>query len=260
MKKILSLLILFVLILTGCSKKKEETALEKILNRDLLIVGVKTDAKPFGFISETTGEHAGFDIDVARYIAQDLLGSERKVKFVGVTASNRIEAITSGEVDIVIATMSIIPQRQYLIDFSKPYYIAGQTALVKKDSDVRTFADLGRKTTIVVLGTTAEKNIRRIIPTAQIIGYKTNKEAFMAFENGVGDAISNDDTILSSFLHEHNDKYKMLKNRISREPYAIGLKQSDTEDNELKRLLDIIITRMHRDGTIKNLKKKWQLK
>ena len=259
MKKLFSLLILFVLLLTSCGKKKEETSLEKILNRDLLIVGVKTDAKPFGFISETTGEHAGFDIDVARYVAQDLLGSERKIKFVSVTPSTRIEAITSGEVDMVIATMSIVPQRQYLIDFSKPYYIAGQTALVKKDSDVRTFADLGKKTTIVVLGTTAEKNLRRIIPTAKIIGYKTNKEAFRAFEEGVGDAISNDDTILSSFVSNHNE-YKMLKNRISREPYAIGFKKSETEDNELKRLLDIIITRMHKDGTIKELKNKWQLK
>ena len=259
MKKLLSLLILFVLLLTSCGKKKEETALEKILNRDLLIVGVKTDAKPFGFISETTGENAGFDIDVARYVAQDLLGSERKVKFVGVDASSRIEAITSEQVDIVIATMSIDQQRQLFIDFSKPYYIAGQTALIKEDSDVKTFADLARKTTIVVLGTTAEKNLRRIIPTAKIIGYKTNKEAFQAFENGIGDAISNDDTILSGFLINHSG-YKMLRNRISREPYAIGLKKSETDDNELKRLLDIIITRMHKDGTIKELKNKWQLK
>lgn len=260
MKKLLSLLILFLLVLTSCGKKeKEETALEKIIKRDMLIVGVKTDAKPFGFISESTGEHAGFDIDVARYVAQDLLGSERKIKFVGVNASSRIEAITSGQVDMVIATMSIDPQRSLLIDFSKPYYIAGQTALVKEDCEAKTFADLARKTTIVVLGTTAERNIRRIIPTAKIVGYKTNKEAFRAFENGIGDAISNDDTILSGFLINH-DGYKMLKNRISREPYAIGLKKSETNDDELKRLLDIIITRMHKDGTIKELKNKWQLK
>lgn len=259
MKKILSILILSLLFLTSCSKKQEESAYDKIIKRDILIVGVKEDSKPFGYISNVTNEHEGFDIDIARYIAQDLLGSERKIKFIGVTPDKRIEAITSGEVDMVIATLSITPQRQYLIDFTQPYYMAGQTALVKEDSDIYTFADLKNKTTIVVLGSTAEKNIRRIIPTAKIIGYKNYKDAFNAFEQGKGDAISSDNTILSGYLMDHSG-YRMLKNKISKEPYAVGIKQSETDDNKLKKNLNIIITRMHKDGTIKSLKKKWQLK
>lgn len=257
MKKFLCLLILSLLLLTSCGKKEEKSALDKIIERDVLIVGVKDDSKPFGFISKATGEIEGFDIDIARYIAKDLLGSERKIKLVPITTNNRIEAVTSGEVDMVIATMSITPQRQYLIDFSEPYYLAGQTALVKEDSDIHTFSDLKRKTIIISLGSTAEKNIRRIIPTARIVGYKTYKEAFQAFEEGKGDAISSDDSILSGLIMDKKG-YRILKNKISYEPYAIGIKQYD--DKKLKSNLDVIITRMKKDRTIKALKQKWHLK
>lgn len=259
MKKIFSLLILSLLLLTGCTKKdKIEDTYDKIVKRDLLIVGVKEDSKPLGFISEITNEHEGFDIDIARYIAQDILGSERKIKFVGVTPSTKVEAITSGKVDMVIAAMTVTPQRQYFVDFSDPYYIAGQSAIVKEDSNIHTFSDLKKKTTIVVLGSTAESNIRRITPTAKIIGYKNYDEAFKALEEGIGDAMSTDNTILSGYLIDHKG-YRMLKNKISKEPYAIGIKQTENE-KKLKNNLNVIINRMHKDGTIKSLKEKWNLK
>jgi len=259
MKKIFSILILSLLLLTGCTKKEEiEDSYDKIVKRDLLIVGVKEDSKPLGYISEITKEHEGFDIDIARYIAQDILGSERKIKFIGVTPSTKVEAITSGQVDMVIAAMSVTPQRQYFIDFSDPYYVAGQSAIVIKYSNIHTFSDLKKKTTIVVLGSTAESNIRRIIPTAKIIGYKNYDEAFKALEEGIGDAMSTDNTILSGYLIDH-EGYRMLKNKISTEPYAIGIKQTENE-KKLKNNLNVIINRMHKDGTIKSLKEKWNLK
>ncbi len=257
MKKLISLLILSLILLTGCGKKQEISTYDKIVERDYLLVGITTESKPFGFISETTNEPEGFDIDVARYIAKDMLDSERKIEFVQISPEERIEAITSGQVDMVIATLSITPQRQYFINFTQPYYMAGQTALVREDSDIHTFSDLKDKTTIIILGTTAEKNIRGIIPTAKIIGFKSYSNAFRAFEEGSGDAISTDNTILSGFMMDHSG-YRILKNKISKEPYGIGIKQTD-DDTKLKRNLDIIINRMHKDGTLKHLKEKWQL-
>ncbi len=258
MKKILCfIIILSLFIITGCGKKTVKTSLDKIVDRDLLIVGVSSNSKPFGFKSTTTGNIEGFDVDIARYIAKDLIGNERKIEFVEVTPNTRIEAVTSSRVDMVIATMTVTPQRQFLIDFSQPYYIAGQTALVRDDSDIFSFSDLKRKSIIVVLGTTAEKNIRNIIPNAKIVGYKDYSSAFQAFKEGKADAISTDDTILSGFLADNNTGFRMLKNRISREPYAVGIKQQD--DKKLKNALDVIVTRMKKDGTINSLKKKWHL-
>ena len=256
MKKLLSIIVMLLLFLTSCGKKEAEpNTLDKIINRNLLIAGVRQDAGPFGYMNEQ-GQNEGFDIDVARYIAKKLTGSEKNVKFVTVTSNTRIEAVTSGEVDMVIATMSNTESRRYLIDFSIPYYIAGQTAVVKNDSKIYTFADLRDRTTIVVLGSTSEQNLRRIIPTARIVGYSDYKEAFKALKEGKGDALSTDDTIISGFMAK-NKGYRALESRLSTEHYSIGIKQTD--DKLLKHSLDSIITEMKNNGTLKQLKDKWNL-
>ena len=164
----------------------------------------------------------------------------------------------NGDVDIVVATMSATPQREYLIDFSIPYYIAGQTALVRNGSKVNTITDLRRKTTIVVLGSTSERNLRRIIPTSRLIGFKDHKSAFSAFLNGQGDAISSDDALLRGFLIDHPHKNRMLKNRISKEFYSVGIRKEEDND-KLKQHINMSITRMNKDGTLKHLKHKWGL-
>lgn len=258
MKRILlSLLIFTCILLTGCIKKEEKSQIAQIMERGHLIVGVSNNSKPFGFTDEITKEYEGFDIDIAKEIAKDIVGNERKIEFIPVTPASRIEAITSGKVDMVIATMTITPQRQYLIDFSEPYYVAGQTAIVKSDSNIHHFADLRKKTTIVVLGTTSEQNIRRIIPMAKLSGYMDYTEAFQAFKEGHADAISTDNTILTGFLMD-NKGYRILRNKISHEPYGVGMKKNDN-DPSLKRNVNITIKRIQKDGTLKALKNKWEV-
>ncbi len=256
MKKIISLLILPIFLFTGCTFKKSMSTYDKIIKNDTLVVGVKTDTKPFGFINEKTGKNEGYDVDVAKYIVRDLLGSEDKITFVSVTPNTRLEAVTSGNVDMVIATMSVTPQRQLLIDFSVVYYVAGQTAVVKKSSNINTFHDLKNKKVIIVIGTTAEQNIKRVVPKVKILGYKTYEEAFDALKKGKGDAFITDDTILSDFVYKNND-YKMLKGKLSIEPYAIGLKKDESQ--KLKQAVDAIIRRMNKDGTLKYLNRKWHM-
>lgn len=256
-KILLSLLIFSCLFLTACIKKEEKTQLAQIIEKDHIVVGVSENSKPFGYIDETTGDYEGFDIDIAKEIAKDILGSERKIKFIPVTPSSRIEAITSNEVDMVIATMTITPQRQYLIDFSDHYYVAGQTAVVREDSNIHHFADLKKKNTIIVLGTTSEQNIRRINPLARLSGYKDYTEAFQAFKEGHAEAISTDNTLLTGFVMD-NKGYRLLRNKISQEPYGVGIRKNE-KDSSLKRSINITIKRIHKDGTLKELKNKWSV-
>jgi len=261
MKKIiLSILIIALISLTGCTKKKDfVSSYDKIIEKDILIIGVREDARPFGYISSQSKERKGFDIDLARLIAKDILDSERKIEFVSVDVNTRLEAVTSGQVDMVIATMSITPQRQYFVDFTIPYYIAGQTAIVRKNSKINSFFDLKDKEINIVLGTTAEKNIRKLFPTAKLIGHKTYKDAYESFKNGVGDAFSTDNTILAGLIDDEDyEDFKILQKKISQEPYAIAIKRNeDVEDLKLKKNLNIIINRLRNDGTLKELEEKW---
>ena len=257
MKQILSIFFALILLFstTACTANKKTTNLmEQILKNDKIVVGVKYDSKPFGF-KDKNGNLQGFDIELAKKIAKHILGDENKVEFVQVTPSSRILTLTSGKVDMIIATMSITPQRQHVVSFSTPYYIAGQALMTPLSSDIDGLTDLRDKRVIVVLGTTAERNIKQLVPSSIIKGYKTDNEAYDALKAGKGDALINDDTILVGLLSE-DSSMKILSKRYTQEPYAIAFRQ-DEESESLRLNINHILEHMQMSGELNRLKNKW---
>lgn len=257
MKKIFFLSLSLIIFLTGCgfnSHKSQIDKLEQIKHRGKLIVGVKYDSKPFGFINEKN-QVQGFDIDVAREMAKTILGDSNAVEFKQVTASNRIFMLTSDAVDIVIATMTINPKRLEVVDFSQPYYVAGQAIMIPQNSTIRGIKDLNHKKVIIVLGSTSERNIRMMAPEAIIQGFRTYNDAFSALKAGRGNALTTDDSILYGFV-ESDKNFKILPERYTKEPYGIAIKKG-SETETLRMTIDEILYRIEKDGTLKNIKNKW---
>ena len=254
--KLLSVIALcFMLLIAGCTKKEDTSdALDRIIERGKIVVGVKYDTKPFGYINEKQ-ELVGFDIDLAKYIAKSLLGDENKVEFKRVTPSNRILTLNSEQIDMIIATMTVTNQRESIIDFSIPYYIAGQAILVPEYSKIESIQDLNGKKVIVVFGTTAEENLRLISPDINIIGFKTYTKGYEALKQSKADAMASDDTILLGFALNDNS-VKLLPKRYTKEPYAVGFKK-DIASEKLKSKVDFILKNMIISGELNSLKNKW---
>lgn len=255
-KLLLSVITLGLMFLaTGCNKNEEGgDVLSQIQKRGKLIVGVKYDTKPFGYL-ESNQILAGFDVDLAKYIAKELLGDEAKIEFKQVTPSSRILALNSGEVDMVIATMTVTPQRKEVVDFSIPYYAAGQAILVPNSSKITSISDLNGKRVIIVFGTTSEKNLRLRVPDANIIGFRTYTGAYTALKQGRADAMTSDDSILMGFALADNS-VKMLPQRYTKEPYAVAFKKGASSTRLLERVNDII-SDMQRSGQLNQIKAKW---
>ncbi|MEI8377740.1 MAG: transporter substrate-binding domain-containing protein [bacterium] len=257
MKKLLLLSLSLIIFLAGCSFKSDQPQmdkLDKIKQRGKLIVGVKYDSKPFGFVNEKN-QVQGFDIDIAREMAKSILGDPNAVEFKQVTSSNRIFMLTSDAIDVVIATMTINPKRLEVVDFSQPYYIAGQAIMIPQNSDIRGIKDLNNKKVIIVLGSTSEKNIRMMAPDAVIQGFRTYNDAFSALKAGRGNALTTDDSILYGFL-DTDKNFKILPERYTKEPYGIAIKKG-TETETLRMAIDESLYRMEKDGTLKKIKHKW---
>ena len=227
---------------------------EDIIQRGYIKVGINTDAKPFGFINQK-GEVCGFDADLAHSIAQSVLDDKNAVKFVSVTPTNRLLKLSTGDVDIVIATMTITPQRQEIINFSIPYDSAGLAILVKSSSPVTSISELADQNIGVVWGTTAEKNMLSLVPSGHVIGFKTYREAYQALKQGKISALTSDDTILSGYALSDNE-VKLLPKRYSREPYGIGFRKGKGA-SKLKKELDLAISDMRVRGELGKLHKKW---
>ena len=259
-KRFLAFLVLIMVFCCGCSanlgKVKNEivtNTLETINNRGKMIVGVKTDTFPFGYINEN-GEYAGYDIDLAKLIAKEIFGADGKVEFIPVTASDRMMKLYSEEIDMIIATMSITPSRLKLLDFSDPYYIAGQALLVNTGSPIKGIRDLEGKKAITVFGSTSERSLRMAVPNAGIVGYKTYDEAYKALKEKKADAIVSDDSILIG-LSLKDPSVTLLPKRYSREPYAIAFRRG-RESDDIIRLVNRVIEESARCGKLQDLQKK----
>lgn len=255
------MLVLVVLVCCGCGNNNNEVPtandLNTIIKRNQLIVGVKTDAYPFGFVNKN-GHYAGYDIALARLIARGLLGSERKIKFVPVTASDRMMKLYSGDVDMLIATMSITPNREGILDFSDPYYTAGQALLVRKGSKVKGIKDLNGRRAIIVFGSTSERSLRTAVPSVGILGYRTYPDAFRALKRGRADAIVSDDTILMG-LALNDDSVELLPKRYSKEPYAVAFRKGP-ESRRLINAVNNIIEMETRNGNLTKIQENFGIK
>lgn len=255
-KKILSILALaFVIFVTGCNRKSDNVdTLDAIMQRGKIIVGVKYDAKPFGYLN-AKGEPVGYDVDLARKIAQIILGDENKVEFKPVTSSNRILKLSRGDVDMLIATMTITKPRQRIVDFSVPYYMTGQSIMVKKGSKITSMSDLNGKKVIVIFGSTAENNLKLLAPSAQIIGFKTYTSGYKALKSGLADAMVSDDSILLGFTIDDNS-VKLLAQKYSLAPYAVALKKSHLSGRFLNKV-NFALEYMKNSGELDTLNLKW---
>ena len=259
-KKIITLLMLVVITCCGCGKKESEpttTDLNLITSRGEIHVGVKTDTYPFGYLDEK-GHFAGYDAALARLIARGILGSDKKVKFIPVTASDRMMKLYSGDIDMIIATMSITPKRQEILDFSVPYYTAGQALLVRKGSSVKTLQDLNKKRAIIVFGSTSERSLKMAVPGVGVIGYKTYIDVFNALKKGKADAIVSDDTILLG-LALKDDSVELLPKRYSKEPYAVAFRKGP-ESKTLINAVNNIIKIETKNGNLKKIQESYGIK
>ena len=233
--------------------EKNKNVFTTILKRNKIIVGVRDDAPPFGF-RDKDGKLAGFDVDLAEIIAESLLGSKDKVEFVPVNAQNRIMKLKSEEVDMLVAAMSTSQQRWQLVDFSKPYYMAGLAIMTQKSNPAMGLKSLQKKRFIVIYGSTAEESLRKNVPDIDVIGFKTYKEALQALKAGQAEGIYADDTILYGLAHG-DDSVKILAPRYSKEPYAVAVRKEDSV--ELLERIDYIIENLEKTKRLEKLEEKW---
>ena len=213
----------------GVPRAPEGTALRDIQDRGKIVVGVKSDVPGFGYLNPRTNQYEGFDVDLAKAIAREVLGSDSAVEFREAKSADRIPFLNAGQVDLVLSTMTANAERAQQIDFTDAYYVAGQSLLVKKDSTINGLKDLGGKTVCSATGSTSEKNIREKAPQAQVVLFGTYSECVQQVDTGRAEAVTTDDIVLFGFVKDSPDRYKLTGGQFTVEPYAGGVKKGSPE-------------------------------
>ena len=227
-------------LLTGCDKPADPkpsaqakpvaaaSYLDIIRKRDKLIVGVFSDKPPFGFVNEQ-GEYVGFDTDLGKRFAKDLLGDEKKIEFVVVEPASRIPFLQSDKVDLILANMTVTPERREAVEFTNPNLRVAVQALVPEASSVKVLDDLASKTTIVTTGTTADIWLTKNHPDWKVLKFEKNSESLQALANGRGDAYAQDNLVLFSWAKK-NPGYRVLEQKLGDEaPIAPAVKKGNIQ-------------------------------
>lgn len=239
MKKFLTFIIIGLLsiLVVACSsneKKTEKTSakqsgkIEEIKERGELVVAVFTDKPPFGYVDKD-GKNVGFEIDMAKRFAKDLLGDESKVKFVPVEAASRIPYLQSDKVDFVLANMTATDERKKVVDFTNPHLKVAVQVLVKDGSPIQSVKDLEGKKVIVTKGTTADIYLTKNMKNVELIKFDKNTEALQALKDGRADAYAQDNLVLLSWANK-NPGFHLLKDKLGGDDLiAIAVKKGNKE-------------------------------
>jgi polar amino acid transport system substrate-binding protein len=228
-------------------------SVSEIVRRGRLIAGVDQSTNLFSFRDPVSGELQGFDVDVTREIARDLLGDPDKVEFRLVTSQDRIQALQDTTVDIVAKTMTITCARADQIAFSTVYFQARQQLLVPRDSAIRGPADLAGKRVCSVVDTTSLATIARVAPTATLVAVPNWDDCLVVLQQGQADAASTDDSILAGMAVQDPNLH-IVGPSLEAEPYGIGVNKSH---DDLVRTVNASLERIRRDGTWMSLYRRW---
>ena len=239
---ILPLVLALLVTLTGCAKKqKSSNVYDQVKESKTITWGVKADTRLFGLMSIKTGKIEGFEVDLAKALTKQMLGKDAKAEFVQTTPKTRIPLLKNGNIDAILATMTITPDRKKQVTFSEPYFTAGQSLLVKDDSSIKNVRDLNGKTALAVKGTTAVDN------------YDDYGQAFTALKAGQGQAMTTDNGLLAGIASE-NKGYKLVGGTYTSEPYGIAVEKGQTDFADH---INKALNELKKNGTYHRLLVKW---
>ncbi|GAA4690680.1 glutamate ABC transporter substrate-binding protein [Phytohabitans rumicis] len=227
-------------------------AVARIRARGRLIAGVSQNAYRVGFRDPATGQLAGFEIDLVREIARDLLGSPDRVQFVALSAADRIPSLTNGSVDLVVRTMTMTCRDWQQVAFSTEYYRAAQRLLVPRDSGVTNLAQLAGSKVCAATGSTSISNIAAypgVIPVsaAEVL------DCLVLLQQQQVAAVSTSDILLAG-LAAQDPTTVVVGPPVKAQPYGVAVAPAATD---LVRFVNRVLERVRRDGTWRASYQRW---
>ncbi|MGX1130748.1 polar amino acid transport system substrate-binding protein [Streptomyces glaucescens] len=243
----------------------EGSAIATIKRRGYVSVGVDQNSYRWGYrdpnSSAKTVELEGFDIDLARRIAEELLGSPDKIRFKAIPTNQRVPAIQSGQVDMVVRTMTITCQRLKDVAFSAPYFLTGQQVLAPDSSTVEGYDDtLAGKRVCSAEGSTAYEKLAADrksgnLPASTDISttVPNQLDCLVRLQLGQVDAVVTDSALAASQAAQ-DPTVELKGDRFTTEYYGVAMKKGA---DDLVRRVNRILEDYREDGGWKESYDNW---
>ena len=240
MKKIF-LMFAMIFMFAACGGNKE--AAQKVY-----VVGTNAEYPPFEYVEN--GEIAGFDAEIIKEAAKRM-GIE--YKWLNTNFDGLIPALQTKKVDIVIAGMSVTPEREKAVNFSIPYLTSNVAIVTNSKNPIKDMNDLSGKSYGVELGTTKEASARKI-GGAEVVPFSSTTGALVALKSGKIDGMVLDESVSSKYIEKNPEL--VLVGVMEGEPKAAAFNK---DDKELMENFSKVLEEMITDGTVAELREKYKI-
>lgn len=251
--------LLLALLAVACGPSGETTSLPadstlaQILARGELVVGTEAEFKPFAFMED--GKPVGFDMDLARLMA-DELGVKLRIENLKWTALP--PALETGKIDIILAGMTATLDRAKRITFSDPYFRTGLCLLLHRGTTegVENVRDLNdpKYTVVVKTGTTGHHRAPDFVPKARLENLQKEVDCALMVAQGKADAFLFDKYSILANHKRYPDATRVILEPFTWEPYAGGIRKGDFD---WWNWVNQFLTQIRHDGRYDEIVKKW---
>jgi len=232
----------------------EESMIEQVLKRGVLKVGFSTFV-PWA-MTDKSGQYIGFEIDVARRLAQDM---GVKVEFVPTKWSGIIPALLTGKFDIIIGGMSIKTDRNLKVNFTDPYYHTGMSMVAHQElaKGFSRIEDFNKPEVVIAvrIGTTAVAAAKKHMPNAQLRQFDEESQAVQELLNGRAHALVSEEPLPAFQALKNPDKlFLPVKEAFDTSPIGLAVRKGDVDTLNF---LNNWIRMIQEEGWIQERKRYW---
>jgi general L-amino acid transport system substrate-binding protein len=229
-------IVAFVGLASAASPAAAQNTLAIVKQRGHLICGAHVGAPGFS-VADGQGEQKGFDSDHCRALAAAIFGDAKGTKFRVLSSQQRLTALQTGEIDVLIRTTTWTMTRDTSLglNITNTTFYDGQGFIVRKSLGLRSARELNGATVCVTTGTTNELNLadwaRAIGITVRPLVIEQNDETRKAYESGRCDALTTDASQLAGMRTVFNkpEEHVVLPDIISKEPLGPFVRQGDDQ-------------------------------
>jgi polar amino acid transport system substrate-binding protein len=228
--------------------------LETIKKKGELVCGVLGTDEPNSFVDPKTRTIIGYEVDLCKAIAKQI-GVKNTIKQLAVAA--RIPELQQGRVDVLAAALTHTREREAVINFSLTTFVTGQRVMVRRDSGITQLSQLAGKKVVTVRGGTQEPNMRRAVPTVDVVTFETAPQALVALQQRKAVGFVNDEvSLLDAYgkLGPVQKDFVVLTQNISTEALALGLRKNEPA---FKRVVDDTLRALEKSGEAERLFMHW---
>jgi glutamate/aspartate transport system substrate-binding protein len=237
--------------------------LKKIKDTGAITLGYRESSIPFSYLDDKQ-QPIGYAMDlcgkVIEAVKADLKMPNLKVNLQPVTSGNRIPQLQAGNIDMECGSTTNSVERQKQVAFGPTYFVINVTAAVKKNSGIKSLADLNGKTIAATSGTTAVPLLKKYEKTKsadikEIYG-KDHAESFLLLSQDRVSAFVIDDILLAGLIANSPNPgdYMIIPESLRQEPYSMMIRR---DDPQFKALVDKTIGGVMKSGEINKIYAKW---